>query len=226
MVNILIVDDHAIIRYGTRSLIKELLKDVSVSEAGNLDDTLKLVGEQPFDLLVLDVNIPGGNSFQMMDVLRLRQPGLKILIFTNSEESLYGFRYLQAGADGFLMKKATEQEIRYAIRCVLDNEKYFGPSVKAYLMGKVQHRRNENANPLLALSNRETEVLRLLIKGHGIAEIARLLHLQISTVSTYKVRIFQKLQVRNIVELVERYNTYTGKAGINILAGNQPAPAL
>lgn len=224
MVNILIVDDHAIIRYGTRSLVKDLLKDVSVAEAGNLDEALKLVGEQSFDLLVLDVNIPGGNSFQMLDVLRLRQAGLKILVFTNSDERLYGFRYLQAGADGFLMKNASEQEIRYAIRSVLDNEKYFGPTVKAYLMGKVQHRRSENANPLLALSNRETEVVRLLIKGHGIAEIARLLHLQISTVSTYKVRIFQKLHVHNIVELVERYNMYTGKTAM--VPGIEPVPAL
>ncbi len=74
----------------------------------------------------------------------------------------------------------------------------------------MNQKKQEVANPLLTLSNRETEVVRLLIQGNGIAEIARLLHLQISTVSTYKVRIFQKLNVRNIVELVERFNLYSG----------------
>lgn len=210
MVNILMADDHAIVRYGTIALIRELFEEVSVAEAASFDDALKLVEERPFDLLVLDINIPGGNSFQMIDVLRLRQPNLKILIFTAYDEHLYGFRYLQAGADGFLMKNSDEQEIKYAIRSVLNNEKYFGPSVKAYLLDKIHQKKQEVSNPLLTLSNRETEVVRLLIQGHGIAEIARLLHLQISTVSTYKVRIFQKLNVRNIVELVERFNLYNG----------------
>jgi len=212
MVNILMADDHAIVRYGTIALIREFMEEATVSEAANFDETLRQVGERPFDLLILEINIPGGNSFQMIDVLRLRQPGLKILIFTAYDEHMYGFRYLQAGADGFLMKNASEQEIKYAIRAVLNHEKYFGPSVKAYLLDKINQKKQDVANPLLTLSNRETEVVRLLIQGNGIAEIARLLHLQISTVSTYKVRIFQKLNVRNIVELVERINLYSGMA--------------
>lgn len=203
-------DDHAIVRFGTISLIRDLFDEVTVVEAANFDDTLRMVEDRHFDLLVLDINIPGGNSFQMIDVLRLRQPGLKILIFTAYDEHMYGFRYLQAGADGFLMKNSNEDEIKYAIRSVLGGEKYFGPSVKAYLLDKMNQKKQEVANPLLTLSNRETEVVRLLIQGNGIAEIARLLHLQISTVSTYKVRIFQKLNVRNIVELVERFNLYSG----------------
>jgi two-component system invasion response regulator UvrY len=210
MVNILMADDHAIVRYGTISLMRELLEEVTAVETANFDDTLRMVEDRHFDLLVLDINIPGGNSFQMIDVLRLRQPGLKILIFTAYDEHMYGFRYLQAGADGFLMKNSNEEEIKYAIRSVLNDEKYFGPSVKAYLLDKMNQKKQEVANPLLTLSNRETEVVRLLIQGNGIAEIARLLHLQISTVSTYKVRIFQKLNVRNIVELVERFNLYSG----------------
>lgn len=210
MVNILMADDHAIVRFGTISLIRDLFDEVTVVEAANFDDTLRMVEDRHFDLLVLDINIPGGNSFQMIDVLRLRQPGLKILIFTAYDEHMYGFRYLQAGADGFLMKNSNEDEIKYAIRSVLGGEKYFGPSVKAYLLDKMNQKKQEVANPLLTLSNRETEVVRLLIQGNGIAEIARLLHLQISTVSTYKVRIFQKLNVRNIVELVERFNLYSG----------------
>lgn len=203
-------DDHAIVRFGTISLIRDLFDEVTVVEAANFDDSLRMVEDRHFDLLILDINIPGGNSFQMIDVLRLRQPGLKILIFTAYDEHMYGFRYLQAGADGFLMKNSNEDEIKYAIRSVLGGEKYFGPSVKAYLLDKMNQKKQEVANPLLTLSNRETEVVRLLIQGNGIAEIARLLHLQISTVSTYKVRIFQKLNVRNIVELVERFNLYSG----------------
>ena len=119
MVNILMADDHAIVRYGTIALIREFMEEATVSEAANFDETLRQVGERPFDLLILDINIPGGNSFQMIDVLRLRQPGLKILIFTAYDEHMYGFRYLQAGADGFLMKNASEQEIKYAIRAVI-----------------------------------------------------------------------------------------------------------
>ena len=204
MYQILIADDHSIVRYGTSVVVKELLPAGTIKEAHNFDQVLKLLETNTFHLLVLDINIPGGNNLQMMDVVRLRQPGIKILIFSGYDEQLYALRYLQAGADGYVVKQAPERELKTAIHTILNNNKYISPGIKDHLKGLGA--KNSSSNPLTSLSNREMEVMQLLIKGTSVAEIGVELSLQISTVSTYKSRIFEKMGVNNVVELVEKAN--------------------
>lgn len=210
MPNILVADDHAIVRYGTTLIIKEMLPGVRVREAENFHQTLKLLDSQPFDLLVLDINIPGGNNLQMIDVIRLHQPRIKILIFSAYDEQLFALRYFQAGVDGYLVKHSPEEELKSAIRMVLNQEKYISPTVKQHLLNGLVARQHTPGNPLQALSNRETEVMQLLVKGSGVAEISSALSLQVSTVSTYKSRIFEKLEVSNVIELAEKVKLYGG----------------
>lgn len=209
MKNILVVDDHAIVRYGTMQIINQLFPGVHVSDAEDLDQMIKCLREQQFDLLILDINIPGGNSLQMIDIVKLRQPSIKILIFSGYDEHLYALRYLQSGADGYLTKQSSESEFKKAIYLVMNNDKYISPAIKEFLLNGIDDNKTVAAqNPLTNLSNREMEVMQSLINGLSVAEIGVRLNLQISTVSTYKHRVFDKLRISNIVELIEKVRLY------------------
>ncbi|AXY72535.1 DNA-binding response regulator [Paraflavitalea soli] len=206
--HVLIADDHAIVRYGTSFVIKDLLPTGTIREANNFHQALKLLDTNRFDLMVLDINIPGGNNLQMIDVIKLRQPHVKILIFSGYDEQVYALRYLQAGADGYVVKQASEAELRMAIQTLQNNDKYISHSVRQHLLNNMSHKKVISHNPLATLSNREMEIMQQLVMGAAVAEIGATLGLQISTVSTYKSRIFEKLNVSNVVDLVEKVRLY------------------
>jgi len=209
MNTVLIADDHTIVRLGILLVVKSMFLNAQVYEAGTLDQTLAQLETRRFDLLILDINIPGGNNLQMINALRLRQPGIRILMFSGYEEQLFALNYIQAGADGYLVKHSPEEEIRTALRTVMNGEKYISATVKDQLLARLQHPHPPLAeNPLTALSAREREVMNLLVKGENIGSIADMLHLQITTVSTYKSRIFEKMGTSNIIELAEKVRLY------------------
>lgn len=144
----------------------------------------------------------------MLDVIRLRHPDIKILIFSSYDEQIFGWRYLEAGADGFLSKKMGIEEIKNATKSLLRDEKYLSPALKQTLLNNITKKKS-TVNPLDRLSNRESNIMQLLIKGLSVADIAEKLSLQVSTVSTYKKRICEKLQVSNIVEMIEKVQLYS-----------------
>lgn len=205
---ILITDDHGIVRHGTKLLIKDMLPDAIIHEAENIDQMISMLKARPYDLLILDINLPGGNSTQMMDQARLRRPDVKILIFSAYDEKLYATRYMQAGANGYLHKHTSEQEIRDAIYAILHHGRYVSPSLQSFLMDSFIQKKDQPDNPLLLLSNREIEVAELLVQGLGGIEISSSLNIQMSTVSTYKKRIYEKLNVSNVAELIEKFRLY------------------
>lgn len=207
--NILLVDDHAIIRFGVRLLLKTEFPRAAIFESESFDAAVKLLSTQPVDLVILDINIPGGNNLRMIDVVRLKQPRVKILLFTAYDEQLFASRYLQAGANGYLIKDSPEEEIVKAIKTVLNDELYISESIKQEFLNKFIGRKNTPADVFQQLSNRETEIMQLLLKGCSPTEICQLLNLRASTISTYKARIYEKLEVKNIVELIEKYNVLT-----------------
>lgn len=205
---ILITDDHGIVRHGTKLLIKDMLADAVIHEAENIDQMVSMLKARPYDLLILDINLPGGNTTQMIDQARLRRPDLKILIFSAYDERLYATRYIQAGANGYLHKHTSEQEIRDAIFSVLHHGRYVSGSLQSFLMDSFIQKKDQPENPLLLLSNREIEVAELLVQGMGGIEISTSLSIQMSTVSTYKKRIYEKLGVSNVAELIEKFRLY------------------
>lgn len=208
MINVLIAEDHTMVRHGTTQFIKGLFPESRISQAINFEQLLQVLEQGLFELLILDINIPGGDNLQMIDVIRLRQPAIKILIFSAYDEQLFAIRYLQAGANGYLMKNATEEVMKEAIHTVLKNDIYISTDIKQQLLNNVAEKRPKTNNPLLLLSNRETEVMQQLVKGTTLSDIARNLGLQISTVNTYKTRIFEKMEVNNIIELVQKVQLY------------------
>jgi len=209
MKTILIADDHTIVRLGVAHIVSTLSTPTSFKEAETFDQVITLLDQQPFDLLILDINIPGGNSLQMIDAVKLRQPKIKILIFSGYDEQLFAINYMQAGADGYLVKYSPEDEIRTAIQTVLNQQKYMSAATREQMLNMLNAQKEPVQNPLSTLSGREIEVMNLLTKGIPVAKIAEMLHLQVTTVSTYKTRVFEKLGISNIVELLEKVKMYS-----------------
>jgi two-component system, NarL family, invasion response regulator UvrY len=203
--SILIADDHDVVRGGLAMLVKDILPHVNIIQAGSLDEAIELLNEFRVDLMLCDINMPGGNRIDMIHHLKKAQPDLKILVVTAYQVTSYEKMYRQAGANGFISKTAANEEIQQAVISVLQNGHYTGTSdiARESSVGNTMH-----SNVIALLSHREIEVCRLLIKGTGITEIADRLSVQPNTVSTYKKRIFTKLGVSNLPELISLLNDY------------------
>ena len=202
----LIADDHSIVRQGISLLIKELFFNAKIYQSGTFKETLKVLKDTKIDLLVLDINFPDGNSLNILSETKTLQPELKILIFSAYEEDLYALRYLNAGASGYLNKGSNEDEIKQALQSMMVSGKYITQNIKDRILESYISKKP--LNPLEQLSNREVEVARLLIKGFGNMEIAELLQINKSTVSTFKNRIFEKLEIVNLAELIDLFQLY------------------
>jgi len=209
MFNILIADDHSIVRFGLTKIIATLPEPVTVTTVEAFDDAVNLLSKQPFDLLILDINLPGGNSIQMLHAVRLQRPNIMVLIFSAYDEKMYAIDYLLAGADGYLSKNSTEEETKQAIQTLLKREKYMSAVTRQQMLNKLNQHKQPAVNPFDALSVREIEVMNLLVKGIPLQKIADMLHLQVSTVSTYKTRIFSKLEINSIIELLEKIRLHS-----------------
>jgi DNA-binding NarL/FixJ family response regulator len=203
----LIADDHSIVRQGVSLLIKELFFNVKIFHAGSFKETLKITSENKIDLLILDINFPDGNSLSIMSEAKAIQPEMKILIFSALDEDIYALRYLNAGASGYLNKGSSEDEMKQALKSMMISGKYITQNIKDRILDSYISKKP--INPLEQLSNREVEVARLLIKGFGNLEIAEMLNIKKSTVSTFKNRIFEKLEIDNLADLIDFFNLYS-----------------
>lgn len=201
---ILLIEDHLIVRYGVGRILTTMASNVAIDECDDFSEGLKWLEKKQYDLVILDINIPNGSNLQMINLLRLKQADIRILIFSGFDERMYALHYLREGADGYLMKNSPNHEIVDAVRCVLNNQKYVSASIRQQLLSSLQHNDPNNDNPLQTLSDREVDVMQLLIQGQSIGDIAREMNLHISTVSTYKTRIFKKFEVSNIIDLAEK----------------------
>lgn len=204
--NFIVADDHGIVRQGVSFVIKELYQGSNVFQADNFAEIIRLVNHEKVDLLILDVNFPDGSSLSILPSIKKIQPDIKILIFSAYDEDIYAIRYINAGADGYLHKLSTEDEIKMAINQVMTFGRYLSRNIQEKLTNNYIFKKPQN--PLEQLSNRELEIARLMVEGYGNIEICAALDLQKSTVSTYKNRIFEKLQIEHISELIHLFNLY------------------
>jgi DNA-binding NarL/FixJ family response regulator len=210
MKQILLVEDHAIVRLATKFLIQDLLNPVVVHEAASFGETMIRVGAHPIDLVLLDINIPDGESFNMIPKIRQIHPKVLILIFSSLEERIYALHYIKAGANGFLSKNSSQNEIKKAILSMLESGNYLSVAVQQQLLGNALQNKSSD-NPLEQLSQRELEVMDMLIEGYWTKEIAIHLNLTESSVSTYKARIFEKLNVNTLIEMFKKVQFYKGQ---------------
>lgn len=201
MVHILLIDDHEIVRSGLKTLIKSILPHAVIDEAQDGDTGLKKIKETRYQLVILDIRIPGTDSVGLMDNIRQVRPETAILIFSMNAEELYAKRYLQLGARGYITKSASFSDITDAITSVLNNKRYISPALRTSFLDQLVEKKKEADNPFDSLSPREFEIVQHLLMGESSVVISEKLSLGSSTVATHKARIFKKLQCKNIVEL-------------------------
>lgn len=202
----LLADDHSVVRQGIALLIKSEFSNAEIFQAGSFKDTFKVLNETKIDILVLDINFPDGNSLNIIsDVLEI-QPEIKIMIFSAYDENIYAMRYLNAGASGYLNKGSSMEDMVAAIKSMVLTGKYLSTNVKNKILDTYIFKKP--INPIDELSKREIEVAKLLIKGYGNLEISELLDIKKNTVSTFKNRIFEKLDIDNIADLIMFFQLY------------------
>jgi DNA-binding NarL/FixJ family response regulator len=202
MEKILIADDHCIVRTGIGVLVNEEFLNPEIDECKDGNGVLEKLRAGRYDLLILDIHMPGTNTVNLLQTIFSLYPDLKVLILTISREEIYAKAYLQLGVKGFINKEADFPELRAAIRTSYSNKRYLSPKIKDLLAQDSIDAKP--ANPLDSLSPREREVMGHLIEGKNISQIAQLLSTHISTISTHKAKILEKMCVTNMIELKEK----------------------
>lgn len=200
---VLVADDHSLIRRATSLSLMDLLPQSRIYQAEDFNEVVSLIDKHVFDLIILDISMPGGDSLKMLDVIFRKDRKVKVLILSGLDEQLYAIRYVKAGAHGYVQKTAKEDEFAIAIKAILAGEQYLSSAVKDKLINNIFYG-DPVSNGFNQLSDRELEVAGLLTKGVGLKEISVVLNLHAATVSTYKSRIFSKLGINNLVELIEK----------------------
>lgn len=204
--HVLIVDDHAVMRTGVKQIFADLGYGLAIHESGDGDSMLEHFRQKNIDLLVMDIHLPNTDSIRMVELVSIRYPGTYILVFSMLPEHIYGRRMLKAGARGYLPKLSTIEEIRSAFELALKRKSYLPPNLSDLL--DKESVEEGNPDPFAQLSDREFEIVNLLLSGCSVNGMAQRLNLKHSTVGTYKARIFDKLQVRSIFELKDLATLY------------------
>ncbi|PSL22502.1 DNA-binding NarL/FixJ family response regulator [Dyadobacter jiangsuensis] len=197
-------------------LIQEMISDAVVDTASNFREAAHAVSSTHYQLVILDLNIPGTDHLLTIEKLRALQSGVPVLVFSGQKEELYGLHCIRAGAAGFVSKESKATELQEAIRVVLNGQKYLSAVVRAQLIGSMLQQ--GVSDPAELLSPKELVVMEMLLEGKWTKDIAGQLNLKSTTVSTFKARIFKKLGVNNLLDLarrVEMYHLSNGDAILN-----------
>ncbi|MBX2973570.1 MAG: response regulator transcription factor [Flavobacteriales bacterium] len=194
----LVADDHMIVRRGLENLIYDQFKTSEIREVANNKELLALLQEWVPDLLILDLQMTDGSSLDHLEQICAEQPAMRVLVYSMRSEAIYAQRVIALGSAGFLSKESDEDEVVRAIRRVLQGLEYRSPRTEMHLMEKAPE---VVSDPFSELSKRETAVMEDLLEGRGVKEIAAKLRVTPSTVATYKVRLFEKLRVSNLMDL-------------------------
>jgi len=200
MVRILLADDHAIVRKGLKLMLAEIPDIVVADEASDGNEVLEKIEKNDFDVLVLDIAMPGKSGLEVLGELKGRKPKPPVLVLSAYPEEQIAVRALKAGADGYLSKESAPDELISAIRRLAQGKKYISSSLAEKLALNLEE---ETTKPLHEnLSNREYQVMCLIASGRTIKEIGENLSLSIKTVSTYRVRIMEKTRLKNNAEII------------------------
>jgi two-component system, NarL family, invasion response regulator UvrY len=200
MKKILIADDHAVVRNGVKKLFEDQPNKTTFGEAGTVEEVLKLVREENWDLVVMDISLGGGrNGLDALKEMREIRPRLRALILTMHAEEQYARRAFKAGAAGYITKDSSRAELLKAIHRVMEGGRYVSSALAEKLIVDLQ--RGTDRPPHEVLSDREFEVMRLIASGKTVREIADLISLSDKTISTYRARLLEKMGMKTNAEL-------------------------
>jgi two-component system, NarL family, invasion response regulator UvrY len=197
--NILIADDHAIVRKGLIQLLREGYPAVNIFEAVNSAEAIDVTRTNQLDVILLDISMPGRNGIETLKQLRVDGVKAPVLMLSMHPEGQYAIRCLKAGASGFINKETATEELLGAVQRVLAGKKYITPAVAEKLAETMSD--HGEKPPHESLSDRELQVLNLIASGKTVSEIAEQIFLSVNTISTYRSRILEKLKLSNNAEL-------------------------
>jgi two-component system, NarL family, invasion response regulator UvrY len=200
VIRVLIADDHAVVRRGLRELVKEEISNVTFAEAGTAPEALALVKKRDWEIMILDISMPGKSGMDILADVKALRPRLPVLILSVHPEEQFAKRALQTGAAGYLTKESIPEELVAAVRKVLAGGRYLSAGLMeklAWDLGK-----DSRGSDHETLSNREFQVLRMLASGSTVKQAADQLGLSVKTVSTYRARILLKMGMKNTAELI------------------------
>lgn len=201
MINILIADDHAIVREGLKQIVAEQ-NDMHVEgEAANYNELFQLLPQKSWNIVILDIHMPGKNGLEAIKDIRQQYPDLPVLILSMYSEEQYGLRSIKAGASGFLEKASAPDELVKAIQKIIAGEKYIGPRLVEQMAKSLES--NHKSQVHESLSNRELQILCLIASGKSAEDIAKDLIISVHTVYSYRNRIFEKMKMKSNVELTQ-----------------------
>ncbi len=213
---ILIADDHSVLRRGLIQILVDEYPKAEFGEAESCEEIMAKLEAGAWDILILDIFMPGRSGMEALHQVRDEYPLLPVLVLSSAPEEQLGLRVLKAGASGYLNKQTAPEELVMAVGRILKGKRFVTANLAEHLLLDVS-RSDQDKRPRAALSSRESEVLQLLVAGKSLKEIASALGLSVKTVSTFHTRIWEKLNVENDVEMV-RYALQNG------LVGNGPKP--
>ncbi len=200
MIKILIADDHAIVRRGLKQIVAEGPNMAVMGEAQNAKAVLELIRKENWDVVVLDITMPGKWGLDVLKELKIERPKLPVLVLSMHPEDQFAVRALKAGAAGYMTKESAPEELVEAIRKVFAGGKYVSPSLMEKLVSDLEI---DTQKPLQeTLSDREYQVMRRLAAGKTVGEIAEELSLSVKTISTYRTRILEKMRMSTNAELI------------------------
>ncbi|MES2686284.1 MAG: response regulator transcription factor [Pseudomonadota bacterium] len=200
MIRIVIADDHAIVREGLKRIVSSVDGMDVAGEAADGNEVMQRVREMEFDVLMLDLSMPGRSGMELIKLVRAEKPKLRILVLSMHQELQYAVRAIKSGASGYLTKESAPAQLEQALRKIAAGGAFISTEVAEQLaLGAMP---GGEASPQESLSNREFEVFRLLVDGVTVTDIAGRLNLSVKTVSTHKANLMQKIGVSNQSELI------------------------
>jgi DNA-binding NarL/FixJ family response regulator len=207
MRRILIVDDHVLTRMGMAQFVRHTLGDVLVAEAQDVKGAVAMIEQHPWEMFLLDIDLPDGSGLDILEQIRARYPGAPVLFVSGMIDEEFAIRAMRGGASGFVEKGSAPDELRTAIHTVLEGGRY----ISSKMAGRLALMSLDPAaqSPSEVLSDREFQVLRHITLGKTVSEIAQELGLSVKTVSTYRARLLEKLKLGSTTELV-RYGLRKG----------------
>jgi two-component system, NarL family, invasion response regulator UvrY len=197
---ILLADDHTVVRHGLKQILADEFKRAVFGEARNAQEALDLVWKENWDVVVLDITMPGRSGLEVLREIKKSNPKLPVLVLSMHPENQFAVRVLKRGAAGYMTKESAANELVGAIKKVLTGGRYVSASLAEKLATYLAS--DNQRPPQELLSDREFQVLRLIASGKIVSEIAKELSLSVKTISTYRTRILEKMGLRNNAELM------------------------
>ncbi|KRT72230.1 MAG: response regulator [Deltaproteobacteria bacterium CSP1-8] len=199
MLKILVADDHEVVRKGLMKVLAESLQPIKVEEARNGQEAVSKVWKSEYDLVVLDIKMPGKNGLDALKEIKQHRPKLPVVILSMHPEEQFAIRAIRAGASGYLTKECAGDELVLAIRKALKGEKYISGSLAQILAGEMDG--DSEKPPHEILSDREYQVMLMIASGKPVGTIAKELCLSVKTISSYRANILLKTKMKNNAEI-------------------------